>query len=331
MRVNHVELNLVMMMLHFCLLYLQFTEHEKESSVGSDWSDMEDVEPVTAFSQEDSIPNLRTSESMENSVLATEFVMYPTHLYSYGMSDYAKYWINKSTECPPFSSPSKDTSNTSYLCNISDFSTGTPSNTSKDKELSEENVCGKGRRQSLSSTLLCEKKAQRRSIEEAAYVPIFSTSKMSDSSINNTANWDCLNLPKYLEEGFIDTHCHLDMLYSKIAFRGTFSKFRQTYDSTFPKEFQGCIADFCDPRNLNNFSWEDLLKEDMVWGAFGCHPHFARYYTDLHEQNILQAMRHPKAIAYGEMGLDYSYKCSTEVPKQHKVKGCASNLWGLSC
>uniref|UniRef100_A0A6J0THN8 Deoxyribonuclease TATDN2 n=1 Tax=Pogona vitticeps TaxID=103695 RepID=A0A6J0THN8_9SAUR len=300
----------------------KFMEPERESSVGSDWSDMEDVEPVNAFSQEDSIPNQSTTETMENSVLSTEFVMYPPHLYSSGMSDYAKYWIStpKPVKSPPFSSPSNDTSNASHLCDISGLSTGTPSNTSKDKSFSEESMCGKGRRHSYGSPWLCEKKNQRRSIEETSCVPIFSTSKNSDSSVDNYVNWDLpSDLPKYLEEGFIDTHCHLDMLYSKMAFRGTFSKFRETYDSTFPKEFQGCIADFCDPRTLNNYLWEDLLKEDMIWGAFGCHPHFARYYTDLHEKNILQAMRHPRAIAFGEMGLDYSYKCSTEVPKQHKV------------
>ncbi|XP_062977501.1 putative deoxyribonuclease TATDN2 isoform X2 [Elgaria multicarinata webbii] len=298
----------------------QFMEQEKEPSVGSDWSDMEDAEPLTTFSQEDSIPNHSTSEVVETSVLATEFVMYPPHLYSHGMSDYAKYWRNspKPTGCPSFSSPSEDISYASHLCDISsDTSTGIPSNTSRDKEPSVESVYGTPR--SVSSPLICKEKSRRRSMEVASCVPIFSTSRKSDSHINNHLNQNLPgDLPKYLEEGFIDTHCHLDMLYSKIAFRGTFSKFRKTYDSTFPEEFQGCIADFCDPRTLNNFLWEDLLKEDMVWGAFGCHPHFARYYTDVHERNLLQAMRHPKAIAFGEMGLDYSYKCSTEVPKQHK-------------
>ncbi|KAH0630211.1 hypothetical protein JD844_012944 [Phrynosoma platyrhinos] len=297
----------------------KLTEQEKEPSVGSDWSDLEDVEPPVTFSQEDSIPNHSTSETMDNSVLTTEFVMYPPHLYSSKMSDYAKYWTSspKPTSCP-FSSPSKDASYASHLCDNSDFSTSIPSDTSRDQGPSAENV--HDRPQSLSSPLLCEKRNRRQSMEVPSHVPIFSTSRKSDSFINNRVNQDLLgDLPKHLEEGFIDTHCHLDMLYSKMAFRGTFSKFRKTYDSTFPEEFQGCIADFCDPRTLNNFLWEDLLKEDMVWGAFGCHPHFARYYSDLYERHLLQAMRHPKAIAFGEMGLDYSYKCSTEVPKQHKV------------
>ncbi|XP_059014460.1 putative deoxyribonuclease TATDN2 [Mustela lutreola] len=122
-----------------------------------------------------------------------------------------------------------------------------------------------------------------------------------------------------LGHGFIDTHCHLDILYSKLSFKGTFSKFTEIYNYTFPKEFQGCISDFCDPRTLRDGLWEELLKDDLVWGAFGCHPHFARYYNDTQERKLLYALRHPKAIAFGEMGLDYSYKCTTPVPQQHRV------------
>ncbi|KAH0508773.1 Splicing factor 3A subunit 2 [Microtus ochrogaster] len=120
-------------------------------------------------------------------------------------------------------------------------------------------------------------------------------------------------------EGFIDTHCHLDMLFSKLSFQGSFSQFRKIYNCTFSKEFHGCITDFCDPRTLRDGLWKQLLSEDLVWGAFGCHPHFARYYNDYQERNILYALRHPRAVAFGEMGLDYSYKCTTPVQEQAKV------------
>ncbi|XP_057700969.1 putative deoxyribonuclease TATDN2 [Corythoichthys intestinalis] len=120
--------------------------------------------------------------------------------------------------------------------------------------------------------------------------------------------------------GFIDSHCHLDMLYGKLRFRGSFRHFRSIYCNSFPSEFQGCIADFCNPRLMSKEAlWKGLLDEDMVWGAFGCHPHFAHEYCSAREQSILKAMGHPKAVAFGEMGLDYSHKNSTCVFKQKEV------------
>ncbi|XP_077181396.1 3'-5' RNA nuclease TATDN2 [Paroedura picta] len=306
---------------HHSEVDLKRTEQEKEPLEGSDWSDVEDAEPLATFSQEDSIQNNNTSETKDTSAFATEFVMYPPHLYGHKMKDYAKYWtkIPKAEHSSPCEDTSFDNSYSSQLCDITfDTSVASSSNTSKDKESSLEVL--RGRPRSLGSSLVCEKKHRRLSTEGGPCIPIFSTKSKSDSSVTNRTSHNLPDyLPKYLADGFIDTHCHLDMLYSKMAFRGTFSRFRKIYDTTFPEEFEGCIADFCNPRTLNDSLWEDLLKEDMVWGAFGCHPHFARYYSDLHERNLLQAMRHPKAIAFGEMGLDYSYKCSTEVPTQHKV------------
>lgn len=121
--------------------------------------------------------------------------------------------------------------------------------------------------------------------------------------------------------GFIDTHCHLDMLFGKLRFSGTFRNFRELYVSSFPPHFKGCITNFCNPRlMLKEALWEGLLSEDMVWGAFGCHPHFAKDYSRVHEQNILWAMRHPKAVAFGEMGLDYSHKNSTSPSRQKEVR-----------
>lgn len=123
------------------------------------------------------------------------------------------------------------------------------------------------------------------------------------------------------EVGFIDTHCHIDMLYGKLGFRGTFSSFRRHYRSSFPPEYRGCITNFCNPRaTAKEALWEGLLAEDMVWGAFGCHPHFAKFYSSVHERSMLMAMRHPKVVAFGEIGLDYSHKNSTETSKQKEVQ-----------
>lgn len=120
--------------------------------------------------------------------------------------------------------------------------------------------------------------------------------------------------------GFIDTHCHLDMLFAKLGYRGSFQSFRRLHRDTFSPEFSGCISDFCNPAIMTRDGlWEALLSEDTVWGAFGCHPHFAQRYSAVQEGNILMALRHPKAVAFGEMGLDYSHKNSCDVRTQKEV------------
>ncbi|KAI5933748.1 putative deoxyribonuclease TATDN2 [Manis javanica] len=121
------------------------------------------------------------------------------------------------------------------------------------------------------------------------------------------------------QEGFIDSHCFLDVLYSKMYFKGSFSKFREINSISFPKEFQGCITNFCDPRLLCGGLWEELLREDMVWGTFGCCPNFARHYNNILERHILECLCHPKALGFGKIGLDYSCKCTTPAPQQHSV------------
>ncbi|XP_053492910.1 putative deoxyribonuclease TATDN2 isoform X2 [Ictalurus furcatus] len=120
--------------------------------------------------------------------------------------------------------------------------------------------------------------------------------------------------------GFIDTHCHLDMLYGKLGFYGNFWSFREKYSRSFPAEFHGCITDFCNPRITQKEAiWERLIEEEYVWGAFGCHPHFAKEYNSVHEQSIMRAMRHPKTVAFGEIGLDYSHKNSANPSTQKEV------------
>ncbi|XP_041497906.1 putative deoxyribonuclease TATDN2 [Microtus oregoni] len=287
-------------------------------SSGSDWSDVDEVATVR-FSQEEPVL-LKNSAVPESSSFPTDYVMYPPHLYSSPWCDYASYWTSshKIPGYPLVGSSSHDSaqagkSSQDHLSVHSSKSTVSTQSISKDLDLAQE-----GRSQNSHS--LQFSRSTEREKEEVKGKRTF----REETPPRHTREHTSSSMPRShremsLEEGFIDTHCHLDMLYSKLSFKGTFSKFRKIYSSSFPKEFQGCISDFCDPRTLTDGLWEELLKEDLVWGAFGCHPHFARYYNENQERKLLHALRHPKAVAFGEMGLDYSHKCTTPVPEQHQV------------
>lgn len=304
-----------------CFSSLQHTDREvviEHPSSGSDWSDVDEVATVR-FSQEEPVL-LKNSAVPESSSFPTDYVMYPPHLYSSPWCDYASYWTSshKIPGYPLVGSSSHDSaqagkSSQDHLSVHSSKSTVSTQSISKDLDLAQE-----GRSQNSHS--LQFSRSTEREKEEVKGKRTF----REETPPRHTREHTSSSLPRShremsLEEGFIDTHCHLDMLYSKLSFKGTFSKFRKIYSSSFPKEFQGCISDFCDPRTLTDGLWEELLKEDLVWGAFGCHPHFARYYNENQERKLLHALRHPKAVAFGEMGLDYSHKCTTPVPEQHQV------------
>ncbi|KAL1790990.1 deoxyribonuclease TATDN2 [Sigmodon hispidus] len=286
-------------------------------SSGSDWSDVDELATVR-FSQEE--PVLMKNSAVPESIFPTDYVMYPPHLYSSPWCDYASYWTSShKTPCYPLvgsschDSAQAGKSSQDLLSVHSSSSTVSTQSISKDLDIVQENRSQNSHSHQFS-------RSTEEGKEEVKEKRIF----QEETPHRHTREHTSSSLPRShreisLEEGFIDTHCHLDMLYSKLSFKGTFTKFRKIYSSSFPKEFQGCISDFCDPRTLTDGLWEELLKEDLVWGAFGCHPHFARYYNENQERKLLHALRHPKAVAFGEMGLDYSHKCSTPVPEQHQV------------
>ena len=118
---------------------------------------------------------------------------------------------------------------------------------------------------------------------------------------------------------FIDTHCHLDYVFERYHHRGTFNDFANRYN--YPTNFEGCISTFCDPAAFSSLgSWRDLLSEPNVWGAFGIHPHNAKYFhTNGLVDKLLEGLQHPKCVAFGEIGLDYSDHSPSEPQTQREI------------
>ncbi|XP_065305454.1 uncharacterized protein [Dermacentor albipictus] len=119
--------------------------------------------------------------------------------------------------------------------------------------------------------------------------------------------------------GLVDSHCHLDFIFSRVGHSGTYAKFRLNHRDTFPDCYEGCVANFCNPATFRQRRmWNSLLSEDGVWGAFGCHPHMASEYNKDIEEDLVHALDHPSVVALGEIGLDYSHKnqCDHGVQKE---------------
>jgi TatD DNase family protein len=119
---------------------------------------------------------------------------------------------------------------------------------------------------------------------------------------------------------FIDTHCHLDSILRKLelpdfpAFKarflaaGTAQSPSGAASEAPPAAFGGCITISCDPDSID--ATLALIREEGVYGAFGIHPHDAKAYGPELEARLREAMSDPKAVAWGEIGLDYHYNMS---------------------
>lgn len=103
---------------------------------------------------------------------------------------------------------------------------------------------------------------------------------------------------------FIDTHCHLDSILAKLG-TASFSDFK---DRFLPPDFEGCITISCDPDSIE--AALALMEIPEVHGAFGIHPHDAKAYGPELEARLEAAQARPKAVAWGEIGLDYHYDFS---------------------
>lgn len=103
---------------------------------------------------------------------------------------------------------------------------------------------------------------------------------------------------------YIDTHCHLDQILDKTGVTG-FPELRERF---LTPGFVSCLTIACDPDAIAPTL--ALLEHEGVFGSFGIHPHDAARYTPAVEAAIAEALRHPRCVAYGEIGLDYHYDFS---------------------
>ena len=104
-----------------------------------------------------------------------------------------------------------------------------------------------------------------------------------------------------------DTHCHLDRLFRKGHHCGILEDYLIGRGRGVSPSFRSCNAVFCDPPQLlttNNV--EHFLVEEGVYGVVGCHPKMAQRFDGTVKACIIDLLQHPKVMALGEVGLDFS-------------------------
>lgn len=84
-------------------------------------------------------------------------------------------------------------------------------------------------------------------------------SRNSSTYYKTSYEWQTLPNGEY-SVGFIDTHCHLDFLFTKVSHNGTLEEYKTKMKSEdklelmFPVSFEGCVAVFCQPNTFHKVS-----------------------------------------------------------------------------
>lgn len=101
---------------------------------------------------------------------------------------------------------------------------------------------------------------------------------------------------------FVDSHCHVDDERYDEDRAETLARAREAGVTAMLEICGGNLTGGLLPRAMQ------LLDDNAdIYGAVGVHPHDAKIYDDALEAELRDLARHPKMLAWGEIGLDYYY------------------------
>ncbi|GJE99511.1 TatD family hydrolase [Phanerochaete sordida] len=128
--------------------------------------------------------------------------------------------------------------------------------------------------------------------------------------------------PETEHEPTVDTHTHLLSTFS--AYQSTYKPGKHPTIWDFVRNMyhgrrvEAIVDVWCEGPVVKQ--WKELADSALTaeqrekdwggmeyWFVMGVHPHEAKNYNDAVEQDILEAMKHPRCVGWGEMGLDYHY------------------------
>ncbi|XP_076077973.1 uncharacterized protein LOC143048260 isoform X2 [Mytilus galloprovincialis] len=296
-------------------------------SVASQESSERDVKPKKHYQK---TTFWQSPDSCNDSALTGYSMMFPPYTYP--------GWVSQEMIAAGYTPPSPNIGNNSHLSNESSRAeflsrqnaaspadsgiSQTPEKYSQSHSHTEENEDSTIKRGSLSmrgmtarmrflnnSKLMDNEKTFKDRLAMYPKKGRNETDSDSQSQSSWTFNWKI----RFMENcrrhhgNYIDSHCHLDFLFTRTEFGGTWSKFKEVNSDTMPPNFEGCVAVFCHPSSFRSDGlWNEIAKEKDVWITFGCHPKNATEFTDRTEINLKFCLMNHKVVALGEIGLDYS-------------------------
>ena len=111
----------------------------------------------------------------------------------------------------------------------------------------------------------------------------------------------------------IDTHAHLEM-----------REFNDDREDVIKRAREAGVEYIVTIGTTLESSRDAVLlaeKYDSIYAAIGIHPHEAKLGAEEHFQKLDELARHPRVIAWGEIGLDYFYDHSPrETQKQVLIR-----------
>ncbi|KDR73175.1 hypothetical protein GALMADRAFT_251759 [Galerina marginata CBS 339.88] len=129
------------------------------------------------------------------------------------------------------------------------------------------------------------------------------------------------------ELSVVDTHTHVLSTFDFYRRQYRNGKYTDVY-SFIKAMYEGRNVDaivdvWCDaPVKKQWKEYADAAMDKEKWGGMeywftlGVHPHDAKKYNDRVENDILEAMEHPRCVGLGEIGLDYHYNHSPRDKQQ---------------
>ncbi|PRP85675.1 hypothetical protein PROFUN_06509 [Planoprotostelium fungivorum] len=114
---------------------------------------------------------------------------------------------------------------------------------------------------------------------------------------------------------FVDTHCHWPLTMEAYMRKTNDFQRMDAYEfirDVFGGKVSGIINIHCEAPLSS--TWKEMADSSfwseigMSYGfACGLHPHHSKDWNDQLESSLLEAMKHPRCVAWGECGLDYHY------------------------